>query len=112
MLLPLFEVRLVRLDGQPIDVEAVSTTVVYDKKPAVQVMARDVTERKQAAVELARHTKELARSNTDLEQFAYVASHDLQEPLRKVVSFTELLAKHYAGQLDTEAETFTDRPVF
>ena len=102
----LVEVQLMRLDGQPVDVEAVSVPVVYDKKPAVQVMVRDVTERKQAAAELARHAKELARSNTDLEQFAYVASHDLQEPLRKVVSFTDLLAKHFAGRLDAEAETF------
>jgi light-regulated signal transduction histidine kinase (bacteriophytochrome) len=72
----------------------------------ISAIGRDITERKQAEEKLKRVLADLERSNKELEQFAYVASHDLQEPLRMVSSYTQLLAKRYEGRFDDKAKKY------
>jgi PAS domain S-box-containing protein len=79
---------------------------VYPSPSGVAVFYRDITERKRTQQTLEQKTAELARKNADLETFAYLASHDLQQPLRMIGSFTRLLAQRYKGAIDADADEF------
>jgi hypothetical protein len=96
---------------------AIDKRILESGPPEIAGLGRDVdTMREQIASELARveaaravlaeRGEELARSNADLEQFAYVASHDLSEPLRKVANFCQLLERQYSDQLDDKAKQY------
>ena len=100
--------RLVRQDGETV-FASVDIKCVRGADGAVEylvVMVEDITERKHAEAQLQRTLGDLERSNRELEQFAYVASHDLQEPLRMVSSYTQLLAERYEAQLDDRAQKY------
>ena len=103
-----YEFRLKNQDGKDVWTY-MSTSPVMDEKGNLLsscTLVYNITERKEADRQMLQLTEDLKRSNEELEQFAYVASHDLQEPLRAVTSYTQLLADRYQGNLDEKADKY------
>ena len=98
----------IRKDGTLVDVSLALSPIFDAAGEVIEVAAisRDITERKRTEDSLVERSRQLETSNKELEQYAYVASHDLQEPLRKMASFCQLLARRYQGQLDEQADQY------
>ncbi len=102
------EFRIVRPSGEVRWVSVIGRGYRDASGEPVRVLGvtRDITDRKTAELALTRTADDLARSNEELQRFAYVASHDLQEPLRSIISFSQLLERRYKGQLDEDADDY------
>ena len=100
-----YEKEYIRKDGSRIPI-FLGAAITDDARNEGAAFVLDVTDRKRAEKMLKLKLEELARSNEELEQFAYVSSHDLQEPLRMITSYLQLLQKRYQGHIDDKADKY------
>jgi PAS domain S-box-containing protein len=95
-----------RRDGSEFPIEIMLSPMAIAEGTFLTAVVRDITQRKVADANLRQKIDALKSSNEELAQFAYIASHDLQEPLRMVASYTQLLSRRYRGKLDAEADEY------
>jgi len=114
------ETQFERKNGSVFDALVTPCKFILNGKPVIHVFIQDITERKKREAQLhdlnsalkdevkkvQEHSRELEKTNSELSQFAYVASHDLQEPLRTVTNFAQLLYKKYSQEIDETADTY------
>ena len=106
-----YEAQLACKDQSIIDIEVLAKDVLMDGRHLRIAAIRDITDRKEAERKLKEYAGKLEESNRNLEEFAYVASHDLQEPLRKIQAFGELLNTNLNGDIDSESRMFLERMI-
>ena len=105
------EINLFTKDKKESFSAEISGNIIKDahgKPTSFVAITKNITERKKAEKELKDTIEELKRSNNELQQFAYITSHDLQEPLRAISSYAGLLKRRYEGQLDQDADDFIE----
>ncbi|CAA7620883.1 Signal transduction histidine kinase involved in nitrogen fixation and metabolism regulation [Candidatus Terasakiella magnetica] len=103
-----FEARLRRKDGKLLTVTISAQPILFDDERCLLFICRDIGERKEMEARTRTLLAKLDASNKELEQFAYVTSHDLQEPLRMIAGYAQLIDRRYRGKLDAEADEFLD----
>lgn len=106
MLNTLIQITAMHRNGKEFPIELTVIPMHQNDNDFFCAFIRDVTERKEAEARQKEYADDLKKKNTEMEQFVYVASHDLQEPLRTVSSFVELLKKHYKGETDENATKY------
>ena len=103
-----FEIIHITKSGKKIPVELNTHIFKKNNKNLILAISRDISERKKSEEKLNELLERLSTSNEELEQFAYITSHDLQEPLRTISNFTQLLQRRYEGKFDSNADEFME----